>query len=440
METYDRYDLESFFEFIFNYYTQYSSPSNNISSEDAVQISTIHGSKGLEFPVVFICSLIEGGFPRRKPFKKKVEDYPIPDKFKYHELFDELIAQGRDVTYEYPIERDREYRAEEQRVLYVGLTRAQSTLIISNILNKRNKESREFKIMKENSPNFKELRLDNFNKLNTVKSKEELDDELELSFTSLGYYEKCPRLFNLIQNYNFVSPQNINMRIGTILHSVLDKINKEITSNNGTISVEFIDDVINEAIESNLDLKDNEKFRELLYAVKYYCDTLNIKIEPPIKANEEFDEFFEHEDNDTKIKRNVLASEYPFTIPWHKSKLRGTIDLILENDEESVDLIDFKIAEEESIEEDYMKAYYNQLHFYFMAMQQNSTYQNKLDNTKLQIYSLGDKDYINLELDENRIKKLDDEVTNFSEKINNKQYNPNEESCDKCLLRSLCCK
>ena len=264
----------------------------------------------------------------------------------------------------------------------------------------------------------------------------ELEDDLELSFTSLGYYEKCPRLFNLIQNYKFVNPQNIGMRIGTILHSVLDKINKEIISNNGEISEEFIDNVINEAIESNLDLKDNERFIELLDGVKSYCDTLDIKLID--EEDEEFDEFFDCEKEDI-IKRKVVNSEYPFTIPWHNSKLRGSIDLILCQNG-SVDLIDFKTTEEESIGEDYMKAYYTQLHFYFMAMKQSSKYQNNLENTKLQIYSLGDREYINVRLDENRVKELDDDVITVSEKINAKEYNPNEESCDKCLLKSLCCK
>lgn len=439
METYDRYDLDSFFEFIFNYYTEYSSPANNISSEDAVQISTIHAAKGLEFPAVFICSLLEGGFPRRKPFKNQIEDYPIPDKLKYHELYDELIEQGRDVNLDYPFELDKEYRLEEKRVLYVGLTRAQSTLIISHILNKRKKESHEFKIMKETNPGFEELKLDNLGELNVVESKEELKDDLELSFTSLGYYKKCPRLFNLIQNYNFVSPQNIGMRIGTIIHAVLDKINKEIISNKGEISVGFIDDVIDEALESNPDLKDNENFIELLDSVKYYCDTLDIKLIKEDQDTSGFDEFFDDGFECDGIKRKVVESEYPFTIPWHNSKLRGTIDLILSREDGSIDLVDFKTSEEESIGK-YIETYYNQLHFYFMAMNQNSNYQNNLENTKLQIYSLGDREYIDVRLDRERVKELDKNVLRVSDKINAKEYGVNTKFCDECLLRSLCCK
>lgn len=446
METYDRYDLDSFFEFIFNYYTQYSSPTNNMSSEDAVQISTIHAAKGLEFPVVFICSIIQGGFPRRKPFDTELENYPIPDTFKYPEILEELKSQGKGTTLHYRKKLIEEFRAEERRVLYVGLTRAKSTLIVSHILNKAKQESKEFKIMKESNPDFKELTFDDFNQLKKVKPNKEIEDDLELSFTSLAYYDKCPRLYNLIQNYNFVNPQNIGMRVGSILHAVLEKINKEIIHNNGKISDEFIDNVIKEAIESNPDLEDNDRFIELLDAVKDYCEEIDIQlIEETTDSNQSSesrsnnDEFFNFEEYGDGIKRKVKESEYPFTIPWHESKLRGTIDLILEEENGSIDLVDFKISDEEYLGE-YLEDYYNQLHFYFMAMKENSTYKNNTENTKLKIYSLTDKEYLPVDLEEERVKKLEDNAREVSKKINNKKYETNEKYCDACLLRSLCCK
>ena len=63
METYDRFDLNSLFDILMEYYTGYSSPKNVLNDEDCVQLLTIHKAKGLEFPVVFLCSLKQNLFP-----------------------------------------------------------------------------------------------------------------------------------------------------------------------------------------------------------------------------------------------------------------------------------------------------------------------------------------------------------------------------------------
>lgn len=439
METYDRYDLDSFFEFIFSYYVEYSSPANMVDSNDMVQISTIHAAKGLEFPVVFICSLSDGSFPFKKPFKTKLENYDIPNKFKHHEIVEELEDNGEDVTLNLKKKLKKEFYDEEKRVLYVGLTRAQSTLIVSHVLNK--KESVEFTQMKTLNPSFEELTLDNFDNLNEVNSKEEIKDDLELSFTSLEYYNQCPRLFNLIHNYKFINPQNIGMRIGTIIHSVLNKINKEIMNNpNNEISEEFIRHVINEAIESNPDLKDNDIFEELLDAVETYCDDVNINIIEDSSYGSGSGDSMNSEEESSVIKGTVNESEYPFTIPWYDGKLRGSVDLILGYDDDFIDLVDFKISDDEGIGE-FIEKYYDQLHFYFMAMNQSSKYSCTSENTNLKIYSLSETEFIDVTLDEDRIEKLNENLKEVSKKINKKEYNPvDEESCESCLLKSLCCK
>ena len=56
----------------------------------SVKISTVHQSKGLEFPVVFVCSVIKNRFPGRK--KKDKNLVPIPE-----ELL--LKFKNRDVTF-----------------------------------------------------------------------------------------------------------------------------------------------------------------------------------------------------------------------------------------------------------------------------------------------------------------------------------------------------
>ena len=69
--------------------------SGTAYSSDAVTLSTLHGSKGLEFPVVFLCGVNDGTIPL------------------------EAASGAADI-------------AEERRLFYVGMTRAMDELILSS--------------------------------------------------------------------------------------------------------------------------------------------------------------------------------------------------------------------------------------------------------------------------------------------------------------------
>ena len=84
----------------------------DIRSDYGVQLMTVHQAKGLEFPYVFVISLVQNRFPTS--FKK--EAVPFPE-----ELIKEPLPQGN-----FHIE-------EERRLLYVALTRTQKRLFLSGI-------------------------------------------------------------------------------------------------------------------------------------------------------------------------------------------------------------------------------------------------------------------------------------------------------------------
>lgn len=78
--------------------------------EEAVQVLTVHKAKGLEFPVVFMVSLIVDRFPGRD----RKEKIPIPD-----EILKEALLEGEN------------YLQEERRLFYVGMTRAKKLLYLT---------------------------------------------------------------------------------------------------------------------------------------------------------------------------------------------------------------------------------------------------------------------------------------------------------------------
>jgi superfamily I DNA/RNA helicase len=70
---------------------------------DKVSLLTLHAAKGLEFPVVFCVGLEDGLLPLRLPGERDLPDAAV---------------------------------AEERRLLFVGLTRAQSRLYLSHAANR----------------------------------------------------------------------------------------------------------------------------------------------------------------------------------------------------------------------------------------------------------------------------------------------------------------
>lgn len=89
-------------------------------ADDAVQLMTVHGAKGLEFPHVFILRLSKNDFPSGQ--RKVVFEFPP-------ELMKEERPKG-----DFQIQ-------EERRLFYVALTRARQHLTLSTIVNRRKKPS-----------------------------------------------------------------------------------------------------------------------------------------------------------------------------------------------------------------------------------------------------------------------------------------------------------
>ncbi|NNG47003.1 MAG: UvrD-helicase domain-containing protein, partial [Deltaproteobacteria bacterium] len=99
--------------------------------EDAVRISTIHLSKGLEFPVVILANLARGG--KKPPEGLRVDrvrglSAVIFPGFRTYSAFRHVPRGAATVTFE-KWEREKQ-DAEEKRLLYVAATRARDRLFL----------------------------------------------------------------------------------------------------------------------------------------------------------------------------------------------------------------------------------------------------------------------------------------------------------------------
>ena len=118
-------DLRGLYWFLTSKLDSYS--KNIDPDEDAVAIMTVHKSKGLEFPVVIIPSIAEKKFPTSYKDQEKNRyiagnpTFYTPDKY---------LKLKRKRNSE---EKEKIHIEEEDRIMYVAMTRAKDTLILSTI-------------------------------------------------------------------------------------------------------------------------------------------------------------------------------------------------------------------------------------------------------------------------------------------------------------------
>ncbi|HCJ4855263.1 TPA: helicase-exonuclease AddAB subunit AddA, partial [Listeria innocua] len=97
--------------------------------EDVVRMMTIHASKGLEFPVVIVSGLSRK-FNMRDIYSKTLLDKDYGFASNYRDI-EKMIVYPTIMQQAIKQKKSREMIAEEMRVLYVALTRAEEKLILT---------------------------------------------------------------------------------------------------------------------------------------------------------------------------------------------------------------------------------------------------------------------------------------------------------------------
>lgn len=166
--------------------------------DEGVALGTVHGSKGLEWPVVFLPSLVKTRFP--SSMNGRAQDFPA-DLIGH---FDRDRYEGTD--------------ADERRLFYVAITRARDAVLISSFSKTSGNKNRAA------SPYYAELEAA-FSKAGvptSVSSKAATTDaDLTITYSELAAYESCPRSYLLRNELGFMPTIQPELGYGNAVHHTM---------------------------------------------------------------------------------------------------------------------------------------------------------------------------------------------------------------------------
>lgn len=167
-------------------------------SDDGVALGTVHGSKGLEWPVVFLPSLVKTRFPSSRSGRSQ----EFPDELVGR--FDRSRYEGTD--------------ADERRLFYVALTRARDAVLLSSFSRLAGGKNRNA------SPYFDEL-MNAYGHQGTPSSatsrSQTAAHDLAVTYSELAAFESCPRSYLLKNQLGFMPAIRPELGYGNAVHHTM---------------------------------------------------------------------------------------------------------------------------------------------------------------------------------------------------------------------------
>lgn len=385
---------------------------------DAVQLMTIHKSKGLEYKIVFLIDVAEGKLPGRNissPIKLDVGE-----------------------------QTDREgFIAEERRLMYVGMTRAKERLHIlcatkapgrktemkpSRFIAELPQES--IIVTQEESDQTEQI----LEKLLTKPKPRALDQELlrqltqqvKLSATQIGSYLACPLNYMYKFIYSIPGKPGTAMNFGSKIHEALYFLHQEIKE--GQLPTK--DDLIkywkdNWSDEGYFDLQQAAELKkhgeEVL--IQYY-DTYSTKFIAPLFLEQDFTYTINVDDEEVRLKGSIDRID---PVPDHE-------------DPNAVHIIDYKTGKAKTANQikglRAERRLYYQLLFYTVVAKESLG----LNPVRTSFYFIEENKWIEFNFTEEELEEFRQEIKTVRRSISNCQFDPTPDMqlCKWCDYRSLC--
>lgn len=380
----------------------------DISTYEAVNILTVHASKGLEFPVVFMPNLTAGRFPTTH----KKEPIAIPT-----ELIKETLPQG-----DYHIE-------EERRLFYVGLTRAMDHVFLSASKfyeeGKRERKVSPFVFESVGEENIlrlinrkqiekMQLSIFDFKKPQEIITKEKLMLS-NFSFSQIETFETCPLQYKYRYVLKIPTTPSSAASFGDTIHRTLQLFYQEYITHPKVDKKRLLG-----LLETNWN------------PAGYSSSDHEVRMK---KEGREMLERFYDTFHNSQIK--IVGLERLFKIKIDEDIfVTGKIDRVDQKKDGSIEIIDYKTGKKPK-ESDIQKSL--QLSIYALAATDKGLYQKKLDQVNLTFYYLQDAQKISVQREPKDLLVLKEKIKDSAQKIRGDDFSPNVGPwCDFCSFRMIC--
>jgi DNA helicase-2/ATP-dependent DNA helicase PcrA len=371
---------------------------------NAVNLLTVHSSKGLEFPVVFITNLVSQRFPSTE----RRDQIPIPDG-----LIKEILPVG-----DFHLQ-------EERRLFYVGMTRAKERLYFtaSDYYGEGKREKKLSPFIFESlgdqtlASEQTESKVEQLSFLDYRPNSLELPSATSglqpvhvdyLSYSQIDTFRTCPMHYKLRYIFKVPTAPSASLSFGSSIHATLKEFYERVKSGEKPTE-KLITGLLEDywIKEGYTDKKHEQKFFE---------------------KGKTYLEGFLKVGFDSKITPVVL--EYPFTVPISlKSgekvrplKVGGKIDRVDQYPDGSIEIIDYKTSATIPTQKEVDKNL--QLSFYALAASNIpfAPFGKKLNEIRLSLYFLDQQQKITTTRTPEEMEKAQAEIFEVREEIEKSDF------------------
>ncbi|USL27987.1 ATP-dependent helicase [Priestia megaterium] len=406
--------FNNFLRFLFSGGIEEYQDESEYAPKGCVSFLTIHQSKGMEFPVVFVGSLKRSPIKNTNPILERVKKY-----FSNRESFE-------------PEEQIKIF--DFWRLYYVAFSRAQDLLILACA----EKEGRPgpaaqgripsiyFKPYYNSLIEYDSTQIDfNEYKFSLVKN---ADLKETYAFTTdISAYERCAMQYKMYRILGFSPVRDASTMFGSLVHETIEDVHRAVLRNE-----------IDSITDKQIDVWFDENYKGLVDRQNSYLQPRTLET-----AKGQVKKYVDtHRDKWSHIQE----AEVELSIIEPNFILKGQIDL-LKTDGNDVEIMDFKAERKPTPEmlgqveyDKKISQYRKQLQVYAYLIEQKYG----VDVKRMRLYYTNEKEidpYITFEKDNAEVDKVVNEFTSVVEHIQSKNFNQrtsNVHICRDCDMRFYC--
>jgi DNA helicase-2/ATP-dependent DNA helicase PcrA len=378
------------------------------TENDAVNILTIHSSKGLEFPVVFLVNLVSNRFPSIE----RRDQIPIPDA-----LVKEFLPQGD------------AHIQEERRLFYVGMTRARDLLYLTAAKfygeGKRERKLSPFivealgeenvvKEIRSVQKTAKQLSFLEWEKAPELPTQQINQPITFLSYSQIDSFLTCPLQYKYRYIVKIPVPPSAALVFGDTIHKTLKAFYER--NRAGEVRTK---DVLFDLYEKH--------WKSVVIPDKYHRDRL--KLHGHDLLNEFFDTAYSPDQIPEKLEETFKIRITPMLT------LGGKIDRADRRADGTLEIIDYKTGQapkSRNVGDDL------QLTVYALAATQGSERQ-KPDNVIVSFYFLEGQQKFSATRTQEQLTQAKEKIADIAQNITTSDFRPTPgKHCDFCEFRLIC--